>query len=160
MSLLQDVLRSTTADPQAIERRLHNVSLRPEHTDNKDDSDDELVNVVSICLLFSEFLVQIIFFQVSLPGTPARTRPSSPTRSGAAARPAPGPLHISSSRRDPLKVLPTELSQRIFARLSLRDLAKCSLVSKKWSRSQTLNYGGSNSCQRISSLSINQSIST
>lgn len=91
------------------------------HTD-KDDSDDDLyVNVVS------------------LPGTPDRTRPSSPIR-GAAARPLRGPLHISSSRRDPLKAFPTEVSQRIFGQLTILQLAKCALVSKKWRRSQTLNY--------------------
>jgi len=100
MSLLQDVLRS--------------------HTD-RDDSDDDLVNVVS------------------LPGTPDRTRPSSPIR-GASARPLRGPLHISSSRRDPLKAFPTEVSQRIFGQLTIRELAKCALVSKKWHRSQTINY--------------------
>ncbi|KAJ7451031.1 hypothetical protein FB451DRAFT_1284466 [Mycena latifolia] len=115
MSLLQDVLRSHVPDPKAIERRLNAQG------NSSDESDDELVNVVS------------------LPGTPARTRPPSPTRNGAAARPLPGPLHISS-RRDLLKALPTEISQRIFGRLSLKNLATCALVSKKWSRSQTINY--------------------
>ena len=45
MSLLQDVLRSKTED---IDRRLNNVRLtrRAAHLDN-DDSDDEIVNVVS-----------------------------------------------------------------------------------------------------------------
>ncbi|KAJ6614893.1 hypothetical protein B0H10DRAFT_2043056 [Mycena sp. CBHHK59/15] len=104
MSLLQDVLRSHVAQGSL-----------------SDESDDELVNVVS------------------LPGTPARTRPPSPTRNGAAARPLPGPLHLSS-RRDPLKALPTEISQRIFGRLTLKELARCALVSKKWNRSQTINY--------------------
>ncbi|KAJ7139377.1 hypothetical protein C8R44DRAFT_693809 [Mycena epipterygia] len=117
MSLLQDVLRSNVPDSKAIEKRLNNVA----QSTSSDESDDELVNVVS------------------LPGTPARTRPSSPTRNGAAARPLPGPLHLSS-RRDLLKALPTEISQRIFGRLSIKDLAKCALVSKKWSRSQTINY--------------------
>jgi len=92
--------------------------------EDKDDSDDDLVNVVS------------------LPGTPARTRPSSPVRGGgAASRPvAKNPLIISSSRTDPLKAFPTELSQRIFSRLSPKDLSKCAVVCKKWARSQTLNY--------------------
>ncbi|GLB36672.1 putative A Receptor for Ubiquitination Targets [Lyophyllum shimeji] len=93
--------------------------LRP-HAD-RDDSDEEYVNVVS------------------LPGTPDRTRPSSPIR-GAAARPLRGPLHISSARRDPLKAFPTEVSQRIFGLLPVRDLARCALVSRKWRRSQTINY--------------------
>ncbi|KAF9443622.1 hypothetical protein P691DRAFT_402246 [Macrolepiota fuliginosa MF-IS2] len=88
------------------------------------DSDDDLVNVTSTAT------------------SPSHTRPSSPTYKGAAARPLPKPLHLKSTRSptDPLRVLPTEISQRIFSRLSLRDLAKCSLVSKKWNRSQTLNY--------------------
>ncbi|KAJ7604759.1 hypothetical protein B0H17DRAFT_1120778 [Mycena rosella] len=117
MSLLQGVLRSHVPDSKAIEKRLNKVA----QSTSSDESDDELVNVVS------------------LPGTPARTRPPSPTRNGAAARPLPGPLHLSS-RRDLLKALPTEISQRIFGRLSIKDLATCALVSKKWSRSQTINY--------------------
>lgn len=89
------------------------------------DSDDDLVNVTSPIT------------------TPSHTRPPSPTLKGAAARPVPKPLHLnkSRSRTDPLRALPTELSQRIFSRLGLSDLAKCSLVSKKWNRSQTINYG-------------------
>ncbi|KAJ7652140.1 hypothetical protein DFH06DRAFT_1206883 [Mycena polygramma] len=122
MSLLQGVLRSHVPDSAAIEKRLNNVSnTKAAHGSSSDESDDELVNVVS------------------LPGTPARTRPPSPTRNGAAARPLPGPLHLSS-RRDLLKALPTEVSQRVFRELPLKDLAKCALVSKKWSRSQTINY--------------------
>ncbi|KAF5361688.1 hypothetical protein D9758_007333 [Tetrapyrgos nigripes] len=131
-ALLQDVLRSHSADSKTIERKLKSLNVQTRnHTtnansNNGDDSDDsdELVNVVSI------------------PGTPSRTRPSSPTRTGgAASRPIRGPLHISSQpTRDPLKLLPTEISQKIFSRLSIRDLAKCALVSKKWSRSQTINY--------------------
>jgi len=77
-----------------------------------DDDDDDIVPVAS----------------------PNNTRPSSPALKGAAARKL-------LSRTDPLRTLPTNLSQCIFARLSLRDLAKCSLVSKKWNRSQTINYG-------------------
>lgn len=81
--------------------------------------------------------------KVSLPGTPARTRPSSPVRGGGnASRPIKGPLLLSSSTsHDPLKAFPTELSQRIFSKLPIRDLARCALVSKKWTRSQSLNYG-------------------
>jgi len=125
MSLLQDVLRSHTADSLALDRKLKSAELLNQNTtpttDSKDDSDDDLVNVVS------------------LPGTPDRTRPSSPIR-GASARPLRGPLHISSSRRDPLKAFPTEVSQRIFGQLPIPTLAKCALVSKKWRRSQTINY--------------------
>ncbi|KAG5646927.1 hypothetical protein DXG03_002003 [Asterophora parasitica] len=125
MSLLQDVLRSHTEDSFSIERRLKSLELSrnsPPTASDKDDSDDDLVINV-----------------VSLPGTPDRTRPPSPIR-GASARPIRGPLHITSSRRDPLKAFPTEVSQRIFGLLSVRQLAKCALVSKKWRRSQTINY--------------------
>ncbi|KXN86139.1 hypothetical protein AN958_10441 [Leucoagaricus sp. SymC.cos] len=87
------------------------------------DSDDEIVNVASPVT------------------SPSHTRPSSPTLKGAAGRPVPKPLHLNTrSRTDPLRVLPTDITQRIFARLSIGDLAKCSLVSRKWSRSQTINY--------------------
>ncbi|KAJ3788112.1 hypothetical protein GGU11DRAFT_765986 [Lentinula aff. detonsa] len=134
-TLLQDVLRSkTTADSKLIERKLNSLrfssmqgtsSNLPSQNNTSDDSDDELVNVVSV------------------PGTPSRTRPPSPTRGGAASRPLRRPLHISSSpvpKTDPLKALQTEISQKIFAQLSIKDLAKCALVSKKWHRSQTINY--------------------
>ncbi|THU88190.1 hypothetical protein K435DRAFT_762047 [Dendrothele bispora CBS 962.96] len=126
-ALLQDVLRSHTADSKTIERKLKslNVNSRNPTVNNGDDSDDsdELINVVSI------------------PGTPSRTRPPSPSRIGAANRPVRGPLHISSQpARDLLRILPTEISQKIFAKLPIRDLAKCALVSKKWNRSQTINY--------------------
>jgi len=86
------------------------------------DSDDEFVGVASTFT------------------SPSNTRPSSPTLKGAAGRPIPKALHLTRSRSDPLRVLPTELSQRIFSRLPLSDLARCALVSKKWNRSQTINY--------------------
>ncbi|KAK1220097.1 hypothetical protein PQX77_017136 [Marasmius sp. AFHP31] len=130
-TLLQDVLRSS-ADSTAIEKKLNSISLhngKPTNgqtntSDGDSDDSEELVNVVS------------------MPGTPARTRPSSPTKGGGGAhlRPLKGPLHLSSSSKDPLKVLPTELSQKIYSKLPIKDLAKCALVSKKWSRSQTINY--------------------
>ncbi|TDL22334.1 hypothetical protein BD410DRAFT_257488 [Rickenella mellea] len=120
--LLHDVLRVDT-----LERRLAAASLQLD----KYDSDDELINVVS------------------LPGTPARShppsrhssRPPSPTK-GASARPLPGPLHLALRRSssDPLRILPTELGQRVFGHLSIRDLARCARVCKKWCGSQTLNY--------------------
>lgn len=87
--------------------------------------------------------------QLSVPGTPSRSVPSSrPQSPGPRAR---GPLHASTlgetrkkSSGDPLKILPTDISQKIFNRLSLKELAKCAQVSRKWSKSQTLNYGASN----------------
>ncbi|KAF9521548.1 hypothetical protein CPB83DRAFT_865426 [Crepidotus variabilis] len=131
MSLRQDVLKSKIED---IEGRLRNARLNANGTSRnrtfqdedkekeKDDSDsDDLINVVS------------------LPGTPSRTRASSPVR-GASSRPLKGPLMLSGNKTDPLKAFPTELSQKIFARLSMKDLARCSLVSRKWGKSQTLNY--------------------
>ena len=75
-----------------------------------------------------------------MPTSPTRTRPSSPVK-GASSRPIKGPLILSPNRRDILKALPTELSQKIFWRLSIKDLTNCALVSKKWTASQTLNYG-------------------
>jgi len=123
MSLLQGVLRSNVADLSTLDKKLKAMNILPSTSStasDKDDSDDDLVNVIS------------------LPGTPDRTRPSSPVR-GASARPLRGPLHLSS-RRDPLKAFPTEISQKIFTHLSIRDLAKCALVSRKWRKSQTINY--------------------
>ncbi|KIY51192.1 hypothetical protein FISHEDRAFT_37229 [Fistulina hepatica ATCC 64428] len=114
MSLLQDVLRSS------VVAEADKTQTSPPRSEV--DDDEEYVNVVS------------------LPGTPARTRPPSPNRVGAATRPAPGPLHLSCNGRDPLKVFPTEVSQRVFRQLSVKQLCKCALVSKKWKRSQTINY--------------------
>lgn len=119
MSLLQDVLRSHTIEDK---RPMSAEFARRLAVNGSDESDDDIVNVVS------------------LPATPDHTRPSSPVR-GASARPLRGPLHISSSRRDVLRAFPTEVSQRIFSQLSIQQLAKCALVSKKWHRSQTINYG-------------------
>src|SRR5262245_36056931 len=128
MSLLQDVLRF--------------------HTDvyEKDDSDDELVNVVCHLINHHDSRSALLIFvcHVSLPGTPARSRPSSrapsPTGRGASGRPLPKPLHLRASpTKDPLKVLPTEISQRIFGYLSISNLAKCARVSRKWNKSQTIN---------------------
>jgi F-box-like len=98
------------------------------------------------CCTYPLLLVQLFFThplqQVSLPGTPGGTRPSSPTRFSS-SKPIRGPLHLPSdkSKTDPLRKLPTEISQKIFARLPITTLAKCALVSRKWSKSQTLNYG-------------------
>src|SRR6266702_1088304 len=84
--------------------------------------------------------------QFSLPGTPPRSRPStrppSPSRGGLARLPR-GHLLTTSAKQstDPLRAFPTEISQRIFGLLGIHDLARCARVSRKWRKSQTLNYG-------------------
>ncbi|KDQ54996.1 hypothetical protein JAAARDRAFT_693656 [Jaapia argillacea MUCL 33604] len=124
MSLLQDLL------VDSLEKRKFASPQRRNHTqfspDSINDSDDDLVNVVSV------------------PGTPSvLSRPSSrpPSPSGGSSR-----LRLGTSRAshrvssDPLRAFPTDISQLIFNRLSITDLAKCSRVSQKWNKSQTLNY--------------------
>jgi len=146
MSLLQGVLKANIED---IEGRLSNVRLNGRQRSSFDEdvnSDDDLVNVVSIELLyvFTQLRVTNIA-QISLPASPSHTRPSSPVR-GASSRLIKGPLILSSNRRDPLKAFPTELSQKFFWLLPIKELAKCALVCKKWCQSQTLNYGKSFEC--------------
>lgn len=117
MSLLQDVLRHQTMD--SIERRFDTT-----HPDS-DNSDDELVNVMST------------------PGTPSRsrpvTRPGSPSPGGA-LRSSVGRSTSGRTSGDPLRVFPTHLSQRMFGFLDISDLAKCARVCKKWCSSQSINY--------------------
>lgn len=142
MSLLQDLLRTQTLD--SLDKALSSGRTTP-------DDDEELINVVSILFLCiqSERAHLINVPKMSLPGSPGRSRPSSrpasrphsPTRG---SRPSPfQPLTAlkSGPSRDPLRTLPTDISQKIFALLSIRDLSRCSRVSKKWNRSQTINYG-------------------
>ncbi|EJD55103.1 hypothetical protein AURDEDRAFT_109569 [Auricularia subglabra TFB-10046 SS5] len=125
-ALLHDVLRPSGANLDTLTDKLAKASLRRRNS-GSDDDDDELVGVTSI------------------PGTPAAlsrpgSRPPSPTRQGARSRLAPGPLKLGARSSDPLKAFPTELSQRIFSQLTMRELASCSAVSRKWAKSQTLNY--------------------
>ncbi|KAF8553609.1 hypothetical protein OG21DRAFT_1413985 [Imleria badia] len=125
MSLRQDVLRSLTLTELAIERK-QVISTR--HSD--EDSDEELIYVTSA------------------PGTPARSRapsrpssrPSSPTRRANPRSALSSTLTSKPPSSDPLKAFPTQISQRIFRWLSISDLASCSRVSRKWNKSQTLNY--------------------
>ncbi|KAF9508021.1 hypothetical protein BS47DRAFT_1418298 [Hydnum rufescens UP504] len=126
MSLLHDVLKPTL--PSAVDQisaRLSRLTgpddlTRRRNLQKDDSSDDELINVIS--------------------------RSASPTRTGATTRRPPRMLHLSSldspkrSKTDPLRVLPTDLTQRIFAQLSVKDLAGTSRVSVKWNKSQSLNY--------------------
>jgi len=140
MSLLHDVLRPT-ANVSQISAKLKDLTVlddtltqraaTPSSEDGRSD-EDELINVMSI------------------PGTPRRvpsrpiSRSTSPTRPGASSRKNQSPLHITSSmpksKTDPLRVLTTDLIQRIFSLLPTKDLAIASRVCLKWSRSQSLNY--------------------
>ncbi|KAF8130392.1 hypothetical protein EV363DRAFT_1219385, partial [Boletus edulis] len=125
MSLRQDVLRSLTLTELAIERKQIASTRRSD-----EDSDEELIDVKST------------------PGTPARSRapsrpssrPVSPTRRANPRNASSANLAPKSLSSDPLKVLPTQISQHIFRWLSISDLASCSRVSPKWNKSQTLNY--------------------
>ena len=113
-----------------------------------DSGTSRLLVVMTIILTY----LPTFRLQTSAPGTPSRSRapsrptsrPTSPTRAGASKRKAPGPLLLTKgSNSDPLRVFPTEVSQRIFGLLDIGDLARCSRVCKKWLKSQTLNYGES-----------------
>lgn len=151
MSLLQDVLRTQTLD--SLDKKLGSTNtindrLSALHLDrDREEDEDELVNVVS------------------LPGSPGSksrsasrpgSRASSPTRSSR--RPLQGSLHITSTSQraptDPLKMFPTEVSQQIFRRLKVKDLASCARVSRKWSKSQTLNYGTSSHLRLFASIEL------
>ncbi|EIW65205.1 uncharacterized protein TRAVEDRAFT_160063 [Trametes versicolor FP-101664 SS1] len=132
MSLLQGVLRTQTLESLDKQLGAHSESNngRTHPNGDRDEDDDELVNVVS------------------LPGTPVQSRPTSrpgsrpqsPTRRGARPSPLQPMTAQKTVSRDPLRALPTDVSQRIFSQLSIRDLSRCSRVSKKWNKSQTLNY--------------------
>ncbi|KAI0089913.1 hypothetical protein BDY19DRAFT_992862 [Irpex rosettiformis] len=162
MSLLQDVLRTQTLD--SLDKKLASAYI---NGDDHEDSEDELVNVVRTVplVLYLTNKISLTFrnssasqrsrngtkfrfgMQVSIPGTPARSRPSSRPSSRATSPSRRSNLRglssLSSSTRstkDPLRVLPTDISQRIFGQLSIRELAKCARVSRRWSKSQTLNY--------------------
>ncbi len=113
----------------------------------------------SIMQIASELLTELPL-QMSAPGSPGRSRPSSrpasrpqsPTRG---SRPSPlQPIGLRATSKDPLKAFPTDVSQQIFSLLSIKDLARCSRVSKKWNKSQTLNYGASPSDRHRSAGSL------
>lgn len=104
---------------QSVLRSIAESSSQPHQILENVDDDDVWINVTST------------------PGSPYPTRPSSPTHRHLRSAPV---LTSVTPRRDPLRLLPTEICQRIFGHLSLSDLANCTLVCRKWWRSQTLNY--------------------
>ncbi|KAH9850552.1 hypothetical protein C2E23DRAFT_834381 [Lenzites betulinus] len=130
MSLLQGVLRTQTLESLDKQLGAHSPSGRTTPQGEQDESDDELVNVVSI------------------PGTPTQSRPTSrpgsraqsPTRRGFRPSPLQPISAVKASAMDPLKAFPTDVSQRIFSLLSVKQLARCSRVSRRWNKSQTLNH--------------------
>jgi len=158
-SLLQGVLKTqsqqASVHPDSLAAKLDTIKLQvtnandsttppiqdlseAQRSPSPTSEDDELINVQSVAVS-----------PRSVSRNPSRptSRSHSPSRlGGAAARPAPGPLLLSPSKKlitpskDPLKVLPSELNQRIFGMLTIRQLAKCARVSRKWSKSQTINY--------------------
>ncbi|TFK99647.1 hypothetical protein BDV98DRAFT_550929 [Pterulicium gracile] len=125
MSLLQGLLRSKGTTTYGDARMDEDGDIETS------DSDYEFVSVVSI------------------PGTPARSRPVSPdpepgrtngNKSGLNRTLKPLTSKKGGKVTDPLRTLPTELSQRIFGALSIKDLARCARVCKRWRRSQSINY--------------------
>lgn len=120
ISLLQDALtraslKGDSGDPQSPIRRSQRGRSRkaaspPAGEDSTEESEDEdaLVGVQT---------------PMTVPGTP---RSTSPTRSGSrmAQRRKERELEAATSI-DPLRRLPNELSSRIFADLSPRDLLAC-----------------------------------
>lgn len=144
MSLLQGVLKSQSQTHDLNGQYLSSRQSQPEN-----DSDDELVGVVCLSIPSALVLITQHILKFSLPGTPARSRgpsrpssrPVSPTRSGLTRTASGLPRGLSS---DPLKAFPTQVSQSIFRWLGISELATCASVSRKWNKSQTLNYGKSN----------------
>ncbi|KAG8989587.1 hypothetical protein FRB94_014181 [Tulasnella sp. JGI-2019a] len=161
-NLLQGVLRNQSALPaEGLAAKLQDIrlsngqptpsspsivvdDLRESRTPSPENSsDDELVGVQSVAGTPTAG---------SRSGSRPGSRGHSPTRIGAANRRVPGPKYLglssgekdqkspASTKKDPLKALPTEIGQRIFGLLGTYQLARCSRVSKKWNRSQTLNY--------------------
>jgi len=153
-TLLHDVLRTQSQQLPAdgLTDRLNSIKLTspngvestttapseeiPVRTPSPTSEEDELIAVQSVAGTPRA---------VSRGSSRPNSRPQSPTRIGAVNRRPPGPLLLSSpdkkaASRDPLKTLPTDISQRIFGRLTIKQLARCARVNKKWNRSQTLNY--------------------
>ncbi|KAI0747412.1 hypothetical protein C8Q74DRAFT_1401890 [Fomes fomentarius] len=122
MSLLQAVLRTQVTDA---------LDKAPAGGRNSSDGDEELrlVNVMSLADSPGR----------SRTGSQPTSRPHSPTRGSKLSPLSPLPA-VKEVTRDPLRVLPTDISRRIFSLLTIKELARCSRVSKKWNQSQTLNF--------------------
>ncbi|KAI0788345.1 hypothetical protein C8Q74DRAFT_1367079 [Fomes fomentarius] len=121
MSLLQAALRTQTID--SLDKVLATLSGR-----NSPDDHEEIVKVVNVP---SEQSLQV---KVRLAAS------ISPSLAHFKANPLQPLPVVKGATTDPLKVLPTNLSRRIFSQLTIKELARCSRVSKKWNKSQTLNY--------------------
>ncbi|VDB91023.1 unnamed protein product [Peniophora sp. CBMAI 1063] len=119
-SLLRDTLKNAAEESR--------VQDRPDNAEPaSEDSDNELITVEST------------------PGTAAPSRPASRTgmrRPAATSSPLKPLAGATNERRtlDPIRLIPTTVCQRIFSMLDLRSLSRCARVSRKWSKSQTLNY--------------------
>ncbi|KAG8742113.1 hypothetical protein FRC10_001983 [Ceratobasidium sp. 414] len=108
-----------------------------------DSSEEELIGVVTI-----PNTPRIL----SRPGSRPGSRASSPSRLGASGRRIRGPLMLGGVRRhtDPVRAFPTEIGQKIFGQLGVRDLANFwfqhyrkanfqddSLPNGKWTRRES-----------------------
>ncbi|KAI6128694.1 hypothetical protein EDD16DRAFT_1472027 [Pisolithus croceorrhizus] len=129
MSLRLDVLKSLTLDDR---KSVSNASSTRSQAEV--DTDDELINV------FSSPATPARSRAPSRPSSRPSSRPGSPTRRSHLREDMAPLISIRSRSTDPLRAFPTQISQRIFRWLDVSDLAACSAVSRKWSKSQTLNY--------------------
>jgi hypothetical protein len=108
-------------------------NAREQHTDDA-ASDEDWVNVVRAFALKTGWSSSPPLQQTDL------SRPQSPIGKSPGRTTTAATTASRKNTRDPLRALPSDLNQRIFASLGIRDLARCSRVSKRWSRSQTINY--------------------
>ncbi len=97
------------------------------------------LTTASIPLLHIKMYLQCIPCRSRFGSRPA-SRPHSPTSKPTSLQPL---AVVKGATTDPLRVLPINISLRIFSLLTVKELARCSRVSKKWNKSQTLNHGES-----------------
>jgi len=161
MSLLQDVLKPN-APPPAVEisNKFENLNVQdpkgntppatppvaapavptiektgPAGDDQDAASDDDLISVRS--LPGTPHDASRI---ASGANTPARGAGGAHSRLNVSSTAASQPSKRAVNRADPIRVLPSHMIQSIFSTLSVKDLARASLVCKKWNKSQSLNY--------------------